>query len=158
MKTLLTVVLSSLLLLAALNARAETAPEFTLNNAKGEAVSLADYRGRPVLLHFWATWCPYCKRLQPGLVAIQDSFREQGLVLLGISFREDEGVKPQAVLDSRGHEFMTLVEGDTVASTYGVKGTPTTFFIDRQGEIVGRTSVSDPIDPIWRKAAEMITR
>jgi cytochrome c biogenesis protein CcmG/thiol:disulfide interchange protein DsbE len=158
MKTLATAVLSCMLSLAIPSVRADTAPEFTLNNANGEAVSLADYRGRPVLLHFWATWCPYCKKLQPGLVATRDSFHEQGLVLLGISFREDEGTQPQAVLQSRGMDFMTLIDGDDVASAYDVSGTPTTFFIDRQGELVGRTSKSDPADPIWRQAAEMISK
>ncbi len=156
MKTLFTAVLSCWLLLAITNVRAETAPAFTLSNAQGEAVSLADYRGQPVILHFWATWCPYCKKLQPGLVATRDAFHEQGLVLLGISFREDEGTQPQAVLQSRGMDFMTLIDGDDVASAYSVNGTPTTFFIGRQGNIVGRTSKSDPADPIWHKGAEMI--
>lgn len=137
-------------------ARAEAAPGFSLQNAKAETVNLSDYAGRPLLLNFWATWCPYCRRLQPGLQDLQNEYADSGLVVLGISFREDEGVKPQEVLESRGHRYMTLVEGDAVATRYGVKGTPTSFFIDRLGNIVGRTSTSDIEDPVWKKAVESI--
>jgi cytochrome c biogenesis protein CcmG/thiol:disulfide interchange protein DsbE len=156
MKTLAIILFNCLLLSGTGTATAEAAPDFTLYNAKAEAVSLADYQGQPLVLHFWASWCPYCKRLQPRLQALQDEYSETGLVVLGISFREDEGVQPQAVLLSRGHTFMTLVEGDEVAPLYGVKGTPTTFFIDRQGNIVGRTSISDPDDPVWQAGVESI--
>ena len=124
------------------------APGFVLPAADGHLVSLKDFRGRPLVLHFWATWCPYCKKLQPGLQALANAHAEQGLVVLGISFREDAGAEPQAVLESRGHGFMTLVEGDETAHMYGVKGTPTTFFINRKGRIVGKTHTSDPLDPV----------
>jgi cytochrome c biogenesis protein CcmG/thiol:disulfide interchange protein DsbE len=158
MKTLAIILFNCLLLAATNYANAEAAPDFTLDNSKAKAVSLADYKGRPLVLHFWASWCPYCKRLQPGLQALQDEYSETGLVVLGISFREDDGVQPQAVLQSRGLTFMTLVEGDEVAPLYGVKGTPTTFFIDRQGNIVGRTSTSDSKDPVWQVGVESIVR
>jgi peroxiredoxin len=124
------------------------APQFVLPAADGELVSLKKYRGKPLVLHFWATWCPYCKKLQPGLQSLADTHAGQGLVVLGISFREDPGTKPQAVLEARGHSFMTLVEGDETAAMYGVKGTPTTFFINRKGRIVGKTHTSDPNDPV----------
>jgi peroxiredoxin len=124
------------------------APGFVLPAADGQLVSLKDFRGRPLVLHFWATWCPYCKKLQPGLEVLATQHAAQGLVVLGISFREDAGADPQAVLESRGHSFMTLVEGDETAHMYGVKGTPTTFFIDRKGRIVGKTHTSDPADPV----------
>ena len=104
----------SLLSLPAL-VSAETAPGFTLSDADGKQVSLADYKGRPLILHFWATWCPYCKKLQPGLQRLSDEFEDQGLALLGVSFREDEGVNPQAELTERGHSFKTLVKGIEIA-------------------------------------------
>ena len=78
-------------------------------------MSLADYRGRPLVLHFWATWCPYCKKLQPGLDRLRQRHVEQDLMVLGISFREDEGAEPQAVLQQRGLGFSTLVAGGKVA-------------------------------------------
>jgi peroxiredoxin len=148
-----------LTLLGAMGAQAgDKAPAFVLADASGAMVSLSDYRGRPLVLHFWATWCPYCKKLQPGLEALQLRFRDTGLVLLGVSFREDDGVDPQAVLRKRGHTFTTLLHGDDVAQMYGVRGTPTTFFIDRTGRIVGMTHTSDPADPVLVKLATAITQ
>ena len=108
---------------------------------------MADFRGKPVILHFWATWCPYCKRLQPALNRIYMDNKDKDLVLLGISWTEDKGTKPQEALELRGHSFKTLINGDEVAKHYGVKGTPTTMFIDREGNILATTNTSDPKDP-----------
>ena len=134
----------------------DKAPEFVLPDAAGTMVSLSRFRGRPLVLHFWATWCPYCKKLQPGLQRLEDNFGDSRLVVLGISFREDEGADPQGVLDKRGYRFRTLLHGDDVARTYGVRGTPTTFFIDRQGRVVGMTHTSDPQDPVLAELASTI--
>jgi peroxiredoxin len=139
-------------------ASAETAPAFSLHDASGENVSLADFEGRPLVLHFWATWCPYCKKLQPGLERLGQEYRDRGLVVLGISFREDEGTRPQEVLEKRGLTFQTLVEGDSVASLYGVRGTPTTFFINRAGEVVAVSNTSNPDDPVLGQHADSISR
>ena len=88
--------------------QAQPAPDFTLKDASGEDVSLSDYRGKVVILHFWATWCPYCKRLQPGLDALYKKYQQDGVELLGISFSEDADADPQGTLDKRGHKFKTL--------------------------------------------------
>ena len=133
-------------------ARAQQAPDWVLLKADGDSVSLSDLRGRPVLLHFWATWCPYFKRLQPGLNSLYNEYRDQGLAVLGISFREDEGAQPQAVLNERGIDFLTVVNGDDVAADYGVKDTPTNVFIDRQGNITTIIADSDPENPAFESA------
>lgn len=134
----------------------DKAPPFVLAAADGELVSLNDYRGKPRVLHFWATWCPYCEKVQPGLQALADAHGDQGLVVIAISFREDPGTRPQAVLEARGLSLRTLVEGDETAAMYGVKGTPTTFFINRKGRIIGKTHTSDPADPVLEKLAAEI--
>lgn len=125
----------------------DPAPDFSLSDAQGDVVSLQDFNGQPLILHFWATWCPYCKKLQPGLERLVAAEGNTELVLLGISFREDEGVQPQTVLINRGHIFKTLINGEQAALDYAVKGTPTTFFIRRNGEIAGVTNTSNPEDP-----------
>ncbi len=132
------------------------APHFVLVDSSGELVSLKDFRGQPLVVHFWATWCPYCKKVQPGLQKLADKHADQGLVLIGISFREDEGSQPQSVLEARGHNFTTLVEGDEVAEMYGVRGTPTTVFIDAKGTVIGATHTSDPADPILERLAQQL--
>jgi cytochrome c biogenesis protein CcmG/thiol:disulfide interchange protein DsbE len=154
-KYLLSLVLSVCLLSIPALADIQTAPDFTLADAQGQQVSLADFKGHPLILHFWATWCPYCKKLQPGLEALAQEFEGEGLVLLGVSFREDEGTNPQAVLAERGHTFKTLVKGIEVSRIYGVRGTPTTLFIDSAGNIVGTTNTSAPDDPVLRHYAMM---
>lgn len=150
------VILVLTVLAAVARAEPQPAPEFTLQNAAGEAVSLSDYRGKVVVLHFWATWCPYCKRLQPGLDALLDDYQAQGLEVLGISFNEDADAKPQEVLKRRGSDFMTLVKGGRVAAMYQVRGTPTTFFIDRQGRLRAVTMTSDPEEPGLKHMAETL--
>lgn len=146
--------LVTLMSLVAPGAWADTAPAFALPDADGKLVSLSDYQGQALILHFWATWCPYCKKLQPGLEAVARQYEGQGLVLLAVSFSEDEGADPQAVLRRRGLHFKTLVDGDAVAGLYAVRGTPTTFFINRKGDIVGVTNTSNPEDPVLQRLAE----
>jgi len=136
--------------------QAQPAPDFTLKDASGEDVSLSDYRGKVVILHFWATWCPYCKRLQPGLDALYKKYQQDGVELLGISFSEDADADPQGTLVKRGHKFKTLLKGGRVAGLYQVSGTPTTFFIDRNGLLRAVTMSSDPDEPGLEKMVQLL--
>lgn len=139
-------------------AHAQPVSDWVLKDADGNNVRLTDFRGQPLILHFWATWCPYCKKLQPELDRLYMKHREQGLELIGISFREDEGVEPQKVLEKRGHHFKTLVNGEEVAKRYGVKGVPTTLFLDTNGVIQWSTSTSDPEDPQLEAMAGLLLK
>lgn len=132
------------------------AADFTLNDADGAAWSLQDMAGKPVVIHFWATWCPYCKKLQPGLERIRIANQGTDLQMIAISFNEDEGAMPAKVLTDRGIGMKTLIEGDSVAKLYGVKGTPTTIFINRAGEIVWVSQISDPDSPKLTQAVEYL--
>lgn len=148
--------LFSLLLIFSVNTNAQPqdsnsdakAPQWQLYNEAGELTRSTDFATKPLVIHFWATWCPYCKKLQPGLDKLYKKYHTQGLELIAISFREDQGAMPQALLDARGHSFNTLVDGDHVAlKLFGVKGTPATVFISRDGNILATTRTSDPNDP-----------
>ena len=134
----------------------QQAPSFTLLDADGNEVSFSDYAGKPLILHFWATWCPYCERLQPGLESLYQDFKSDGLEVLAISFSEREPVDPQRVLEERGITFKTLINGDQVAARYGVQGTPTTFFITRGGAVLWATNFSDPHDPRFEDAVAFL--
>ncbi|WP_091982519.1 peroxiredoxin family protein [Pseudoalteromonas denitrificans] len=140
------------------NAVAEKAPDFTLKTQAGETISLSDYKGKPLILHFWATWCPYCKKLQPGLNRLYTKYKKQGLEMLAISLWEDEGATPQAVLNSRGYKLTTVINGDKLSKKYKVAGTPTTFFISKTGQIVFSTSNSNPDAPELEQAIKMILK
>lgn len=130
---------------------APLAPQWTLQTQQGESLSLADYKGKPLVLHFWATWCPYCKKLQPGLDAMLQKYQSQGLNVVAISFREDDDATPGDVLKARGATYQTAVNGDMVAKQYSVRGTPTTFVIDADGRVQFVSNTSDPEDnELWR--------
>lgn len=149
-----------ILLLASASVFAEQAkpsnqvPDWQLTLQNGDPINWKMFEGKPVILHFWATWCPYCKRLQPKLVELVEKHPE--VVLVGISFNEEEGAKPQDVLAERGYTFKTAVNGEQVARKYGVSGTPTTFFIKPNGEAIFKYTSSDVKDPRLLKATEVI--
>ncbi len=138
-------------MLICLNAAAsevlKPAPDFSLKDAAGKVHTLKDYRGKPLIIQFWATWCPYCEKLQPGLNKIYNKFKDANgnhkIRVIGISFKEDKGADPQKVLTDRGIDFPTLVNGESAAKAYGVKVTPTTFFITKDGKIFWKTLISD---------------
>lgn len=136
----------------------DKAPNWTLTTQNGQEVTLAQYQGKPVILHFWATWCPYCKKLQPTLLSLTEKYMTDDVVLLGVSFNEDEGSMPQTVLDERGHNFITAINGDETADLYGVVGTPTTFFINRKGQIIFKSTSSNTADPRLELAMKEIVK
>ncbi|WP_339722839.1 TlpA disulfide reductase family protein [uncultured Paraglaciecola sp.] len=132
-------------------------PEWHLYNEAGQLVKSSDLLGKPLVIHFWATWCPYCKKLQPGLDRLNRKYQAEGLQMIAVSIREDEGARPQKELDSRGMSFKTLINGDDMArNLFNVSGTPTTVFINKAGHIVSRTSISDPEDPRLEKIVKYI--
>lgn len=137
---------------------ADKAMPWQLKTQSGEDISLSQYQGKPVILHFWATWCPYCKKLQPSLVALQKQYQAQGVTLLAISFREDEGAKPQDEINNRGFDFITAVNGEQVANDYKVRGTPTTYFLNRHHEVIFKTTSSKTDDPRLALALKEMTK
>lgn len=150
-----------LLLLTIPNAIAEgfpTAPSWQLSTQSGKPISLSDYQGKPVILHFWATWCPYCKKLQPKLVELEKKYHSSGIKIVSISFNEDDDATPQDEINKRGYDFITAVKGGSVAAQYGVRGTPTTFFINRQGKAVYKSTSSDVNNPKLELAVQEIIK
>jgi cytochrome c biogenesis protein CcmG/thiol:disulfide interchange protein DsbE len=134
---------------------ARPAPAFTLQDADGRNVSLADYRGKVVLLNFWATWCGPCKIEIPWFVEFEQKFKDRGFSVLGVSM-DDEGwevVKPY--LTKTKVNYRILLGNDKIASDYGgVDSLPTTFIIDKAGQItsthVGLVSKSEYENEIVR--------
>ncbi|MCW8863976.1 MAG: TlpA family protein disulfide reductase [Colwellia sp.] len=134
------------------------APDWQLKTQAGENISLSDYQGQPVILHFWATWCPYCKKLQPKLVALAKKYQDSGIKIVAISFNEDEGAQPQNELKIRGYKFITAINGEPVVDLYGVRGTPTTFFINRRGEAIYKSTSSNVNNPNLELAVQEIIK
>ena len=113
------------------------APAFTLTNLDGKTVSLADFRGKVVVLDFWATWCPPCKREIPDFVDLQKAYGSRGVQIVGIALDEPE--KVQAFARQNGMNYPVLLGSDEIALRYGgIEGIPTTFIIDKSGKIASR--------------------
>jgi peroxiredoxin len=124
------------------------APDFALKDADGKVVHLADYRGKVVLLDFWATWCGPCKIEIPWFMEMQRKNKDKGFEVLGVAMDDEgwEAVKP-FVTDLRVN-YRVVIGNDATAELYGgVDALPTTFLIDREGKIaavhVGLTSKKD---------------
>lgn len=120
------------------------APDFVSENLRGGNSGLTDYKGKVVLLNFWATWCMPCRAEMPGMEALWQKYKEQGFVVVGIS--NDEGSKKRVdtftkLLDL---SFPVLLDPEgEVNDLYKVSNMPTSFLIDRNGKIISRIVGSD---------------
>ncbi len=111
------------------------APDFEIKDYQGQTIKLSDYRGQPVLINFWATWCPPCRAEMPEIEAAYRKFKKDGMVVLGVDAREDNASVRKYVEDNGYSWSMPMdYQGNLIAS-YGVAAFPTSFFIDRQGFI-----------------------
>ena len=134
----------ALALAAAGRARADgdtPAPSFAIRTVDGKWMRMADLRGRPVVLDFWATWCAPCKSSMPHLSAIQSRYRDRGLVVIGLSMDDDDVQAVRKFADRLGLTFRVALADDHVIDEFGpVRGLPTTIFINRRGAIVRRVT------------------
>lgn len=114
------------------------APEFALQALDGRSISLADLRGKTVLIDFWATWCAPCVRSMPHIQKVHENYRDQGLVVLAISSEPPE--EPRKFVKANGYTFTVLTDpGSKVGRAYGVRNIPTTFIVDPEGMVSTRT-------------------
>ncbi len=113
----------------------KTAPDFTLKTLSGKVVSLSDYRGKVVLVNFWASWCPPCREEMPLFKRVYEKYKKKGFEILAVS--TDSSVDPvKKFVKEHGISFTVLMDDGKVSSTYGIQGLPTSFLIDRDGRIL----------------------
>jgi cytochrome c biogenesis protein CcmG/thiol:disulfide interchange protein DsbE len=107
--------------------------DFEVTGIDGQKYRMSDFRGQPVWLSFWATWCPPCRAENPDIQAVYDQYKPQGLVVLAVSLGEE----PRTIRDyaTRTHLTYPMASDETteIAALYRVVGIPTHFFIDRDG-------------------------
>ena len=114
------------------------APLFVLSDLNGAPLRLADLRGRPVVVNFWASWCGPCVEEFPLLASAAAAHRGDDLAIVGIVFR-DRSEAAREFLVRMGASWPAAMDpGEQVAADFGIIGPPDTFFIDRQGIVVGR--------------------
>ena len=111
------------------------APDFTLRDAKGAPVSLSGYRGKVVLLDFWATWCGGCKVEIPWFMEFEDRYKDRGLAVLGVALDAEGWKLVKPFVAARKINYTVLVGDDALANRYHVDAMPMTLLIDRTGRI-----------------------
>jgi peroxiredoxin len=116
--------------------------DFTVKDMQGKSVSLSAYKGKVILLDFWATWCPPCKAEIPGFVELQDAYGEKGLQVLGVSVDDPaEKLPPFAEEFKMNYPVLVGLGRDDLQDAYGpMWGIPTTFLISRDGKICRKHS------------------
>jgi len=116
----------------------QRAPAFSLVRLNGSGpVSLRSLRGKTVVLNFFASWCPPCKREAPALEKVWRHYRSQGVVVLGIDIH-DQASQARGFLSAHGVTYPIAVgAGDGMIAKYGVSGLPVTYVLNRRGRVVG---------------------
>jgi thiol-disulfide isomerase/thioredoxin len=136
------------------------APAFALNNLDGQKVTLASYRGKALMINFWATWCAPCKIETPWIVELRNKYAAQGFEVVGVDTEGDD-LKPDdkagwaktktdvsKFIQQEKIQYPILLDGDSISVPYGgLDELPTSFFVDRTGKVVaaqvGLSSESD---------------
>ncbi len=134
-----------------------SAPAFDLPDTRGGRKSMESYKGKVVMLNFWATWCGPCKQEIPDFIELQEEYGDQGFEIVGISL--DEAGQEAAVkgfVRQKGMNYDVLFDDGSVAQAYGgVRSIPTTFLINREGEIVSSQVGLQP-KSAWASAIEAL--
>ena len=125
----------------------QSAPDFVLPTLEGKNLRLADFSGKVIILDFWATYCPPCRREIPEFIELYNKYMDKGLVIIGVSLDRGniEGLK--TFCQNEGVNYPIAIGNDEVTASYGgIRYIPTTFIIDKNGNIVkkfiGYTSIN----------------
>jgi cytochrome c biogenesis protein CcmG/thiol:disulfide interchange protein DsbE len=113
----------------------KAAPQLTLKDSTGKTISLTDYRGKVVLLDFWATWCTGCKLEIPWFSEFQKAYGAQGFAVVGVSMDESGWTVVKPFLAETHVPYPILLGDDRTAQRFGIQSLPDTFLIDRQGRL-----------------------
>ncbi len=129
------------------------APDFTLQTLDGKNISLSDFKGKAVLVNFWATWCGPCKIETPWLVELQNQYGAQGLQVVGVAMDDSGKDEIAQFAKEMGVNYPVLIGKEAVGDAYGgVPALPESFFVGRDGKIVdriiglkGRSEIEDSV-------------
>lgn len=134
----------------------EPAPDFALTSLEGETVMLSDFRGKTVVLNFWASWCPPCRDEAPDLNALYEDYRRAGFTIIGVNMLESSRQKALDFIDEFGLTYPNGEDiGEKVTNAYRVEAPPESFLIDRRGNVrrffigsIGYDAVSGSIETL----------
>ena len=144
---------------ASLGGDENKAPDFTLTSVSGEDVSLSDFKGKVVVIDFWATWCPPCRKGIPDLISLQKEYKDK-VAVIGISLdRENTKAGVPDFVNKMGINYPVVYFNDKVIIDFGgVSAIPTTFIIDQKGNIVKKIIGLYPKSEYEQKIKELIKK
>lgn len=114
-----------------------TAPDFSLPTPDGKTIKLSSYKGKVVIIDFWATWCPPCRKGIPDLINLKKKYGSKGLEIIGVSV--DRETKPDVIpfMKEKGINYPVVYADNNIIMNYGgIRAIPTSFVIDKQGKVV----------------------
>lgn len=114
----------------------DAAPDFNLKDADGKEYKLADFKGKVVLLDFWATWCGPCVKAMPSIQKISETFKDKAVAVIGVNTWERKATAGPEFIKKKGYTYLNLLKGDDLAKAYGISGIPTLILIDKEGKIL----------------------
>ncbi|MDD5084968.1 MAG: TlpA disulfide reductase family protein [Candidatus Omnitrophica bacterium] len=125
-------------------------PDFSLMDTDGKAITMSSFKGKsPILIVFFATWCPPCRREVPELIKIYDKYSKRGLRILAVNIQETPD-RVKGFMDKEGINYLVLIDSTgQIAKQYGITGIPTAILIDKKGDVKYRGhSLPDKIEEV----------
>lgn len=131
----------------------------TLKDIQGKSVTLSDYKGKVILLDFWATWCPPCRKEIPGYIELYNTYKSRGLVVIGVSMDEDDDiaeVKRYAAEIKMNYPILMGYGSDDLTKAFGELPLPTTFVIARDGTVCQKHDGLTAKEPMEREITGLL--
>jgi peroxiredoxin len=124
-----------------------TPPDFTLQDSNGAPIKLSEYKGKVVLLDFWATWCTGCKEEIPWYMEFAKKYEHSGLAVIGVSVDQEGWTVVRPFMRDKQMNYPVVLGDDNLAKRYNLTSMPLTLLIDREGKIaVSHAGVVDKTD------------
>lgn len=135
----------------------KTAPEFSLPDTAGVAVSLSDFRGKYVLLDFWASWCPPCRKENPNVVKAYQEYKDKGFTVLAISLDKDKDKWMKAISDDQltwTHVSDLKYWDSEIPALYGVRGIPANVLLNPEGVIIAKNVTGEDLQKALKESIQ----